>query len=119
MKRTPAVLLALASHVLVPCFQEKGPTLRATSVRLIYEAGLRVSTDTPEEIADKPGTGREEITVILPPEPPDLNPQAAMDHGTMMIGSEALSSRQGLHRMEVARRRARRGSCGGCQIPFT
>jgi hypothetical protein len=25
----------------------------------------------------KPGTGREEITVVLPPEPPELNPEAA------------------------------------------
>jgi hypothetical protein len=25
----------------------------------------------------KPGTGRDEITVILPPEPPELNPAAA------------------------------------------
>lgn len=115
------MLLALASHVLVPCFQEKGPTLRPTSVRLIYEAGLRVSTDTSEEIADKPGTGREEITVVLPPEPPDLNPEAAMDHSTMMIGErEALSPRQGLHRMEMARPTCSgRESCGGCQIPFT
>lgn len=25
----------------------------------------------------KPGPGRDEITVILPPEPPELNPEAA------------------------------------------
>jgi hypothetical protein len=25
----------------------------------------------------KPGTGRQEITVVLPPEPPELNPEAA------------------------------------------